>query len=736
MRSIGNWPARFLGLDGLGEPALSDGALEPRRLLAVDITNPIGDLIVNAGSSPTVISIADRYNSPNLAGSTIARFDTVLGLINVQLEDARTPATVANFLRYVDDDLWDNTIFHRSVSGFVIQGGGFLRPDLDFDPPRDIPTFPPVINEPGISNLRGTIAMAKRADDPDSATSQWFFNLGDNSRNLDNQNGGFTVFGKVILGLDVMDAIAAVPTFVFESPFDELPLRDFANGEGVEVNDYIGINISRGETITYSVISSNPDLVAATLNGTELTLTYTPGREGASNITVRTTAADGTFADDVFTVTVGSRPSVGGIDSSPTGEVRRGTDLVLTASGVSGPINPIVKVQFFRDADGDGQLNEAVDSLIGEDADAGGGYTLSFATSPLATGVQRFFARAVDSIGQIGDAVSTTVTLFVGPKIGEFIAAPESATRNDRIALTARDFDSAPARVRAVEFFHDTNGDNVFDPAVDLRVGRTTSLSNGTASVRVSTKAFRLGTNTLFVRATDSEGFAGEVRSTTIQITNINPTVSGMRASKSTIHGPGAPLELRVTGAKDADGRIARVEYYRDAGDSPDGSLDPETDTLLGAVQGASGSFSLRPDTSVFPVGANRFFARIIDTEGGVGFTVAVSVYINSAPVIASFTASPGSGLRSSDYTLEASGVSDADGVVKRVDFFWDVNGDGVINSGDRSLGIVRNRAGIWTLVIPGKKLGIGENRIIARAWDNIGIAGPFALTTLTLTSA
>jgi cyclophilin family peptidyl-prolyl cis-trans isomerase len=143
-----------------------------------------------------------------------ARFTTSLGNIDVQLYGSQTPLTVANFLHYANSGAWDGTFFHRSVPNFVIQGGGFRITDNAVD---NVATdVPAVVNEPGISNLRGTIAMAKLGNDPNSATNQWFFNLSDTNADgpadLDHQNGGFTVFGAVTAGMNVVDGIAALPT--------------------------------------------------------------------------------------------------------------------------------------------------------------------------------------------------------------------------------------------------------------------------------------------------------------------------------------------------------------------------------------------------------------------------------------------------------------------------------------------------------------------------------------------
>jgi len=136
--------------------------------------------------------------------------ETSQGPITLELDRAKAPGTVANFLRYVDAGHYAGTVFHRVIPGFMIQGGG-MTADL-----KEKPTGRPVRNEArnGLGNRRGTIAMA-RTSDPDSATAQFFINLSDNAF-LDRaqaQDGyGYTVFGRVTAGLDVVDRIAAIRT--------------------------------------------------------------------------------------------------------------------------------------------------------------------------------------------------------------------------------------------------------------------------------------------------------------------------------------------------------------------------------------------------------------------------------------------------------------------------------------------------------------------------------------------
>ena len=191
-----------------------------------------------------LISIATL--PPQTSQATIVDFQTVMGTFEVNLSDNLTPAAVANFLEYVHNGDYTSSVIHRSVPGFVIQGGGFTY-DMAL-PLGDVPARPAVVNEPDYSNVRGTIAMAKLGGDPNSATSQWFFNLADNAANLNGQNGGFTVFGEVVGdGMDVVDAIAGLPVYNFSGATSELPLRnytatDFSNGVTVDDNHLVLIS--------------------------------------------------------------------------------------------------------------------------------------------------------------------------------------------------------------------------------------------------------------------------------------------------------------------------------------------------------------------------------------------------------------------------------------------------------------------------------------------------------------
>lgn len=228
-----------------------------------------------------------------LAG-TIVRVSTSIGDYSIELLDELAPATVANFLNYVNRDDYNGTYLHRVVDNFVVQGGGY-RFQL-FVGPIEVPTDPPVVNEFGVSNTRGTVAMAKVDGDPNSATNQWFVSLADNSTNLDSNNGGFTVFGNVLGdGMIILEAIDELPilslgtkapstpffTEVYENPLDFVYMNVevvqrfsaaphlYESGSGllitsVSVNDgeeIVSLNFSTVDSMSEVIIEANLESV-------------------------------------------------------------------------------------------------------------------------------------------------------------------------------------------------------------------------------------------------------------------------------------------------------------------------------------------------------------------------------------------------------------------------------------------------------------------------------------------
>ena len=182
---------------------------------------------------------------PAISSASTVRMQTVLGNIDIELFDTAAPLTVTNFMNYVNSGAYNNSFIHRSMPGFVIQGGGYTWDNTGV---KAITQNTPVMNEfsSSRSNLRGTIAMAKLGSGPDTATSQWFFNLADNSANLDFQNGGFTVFGQVIgNGMQIVDGIAALQRVNANGAFSELPIiPPFSNGTVSQQNAVMVSNVS------------------------------------------------------------------------------------------------------------------------------------------------------------------------------------------------------------------------------------------------------------------------------------------------------------------------------------------------------------------------------------------------------------------------------------------------------------------------------------------------------------
>jgi cyclophilin family peptidyl-prolyl cis-trans isomerase len=163
------------------------------------------------------------------ANNPVVVVDTSLGSFKVELDEEKAPATVKNFLQYVDDKFYDGTTFHRVIRSFMIQGGGY-EPGM-----KEKPTRAPIKNESanGLDNKRGTIAMA-RTNNPNSATSQFFVNVVDNAF-LDRANArdrvGYCVFGKVTEGMDVVDKIRDVKTKVGDTPVQNVVIKSIRRAQ-------------------------------------------------------------------------------------------------------------------------------------------------------------------------------------------------------------------------------------------------------------------------------------------------------------------------------------------------------------------------------------------------------------------------------------------------------------------------------------------------------------------------
>ena len=253
--------------------------------------------------------LAGTFSDPE--AESAVRVSTTLGSMDFILFDTATPATVANFRNYVNAGKYTDIAFHRSVAGFVIQGGGFKGAGTGSNF-LSMVTDPPVTNEPGIANERGTLSMAKLGGDPNSATSQFFVSLGDNRSNLDYQNGGFSVFGRVAgNGMTVADAISNLPTATYSllldgsataTPFSDFPMNAASAPDPMDQTQLVKINsVATIPTLSYSITgNTRPDVATASIVNGQLHLVGLSG--GQTTLTVTATDLDNLTTTQIVVV--------------------------------------------------------------------------------------------------------------------------------------------------------------------------------------------------------------------------------------------------------------------------------------------------------------------------------------------------------------------------------------------------------------------------------------------------
>lgn len=260
-----------------------------------DVTPANPGATLRAGGDTVDVDLLPFFRETAARGSVVrvnVRIGTVTKPIFLGLNDQTQPITVANFVKYVTDGKYTGSFFHRLAKNFVVQGGGFYWNSAG--KVAAIATYPTIQNEPGLTNVRGTIAMAKLGGDPNSATSQWFVNLSDsNASNLDNQNGGFTVFGSVLrTGMTVIDEVAALPIYNAGSPLDTIPLKDVVTNS-LERAYTVETTASMVPAFAPGAVSNNAQIVSATVTGSTLRLTSGTQR-GSTTVNLSAVDLDGT----------------------------------------------------------------------------------------------------------------------------------------------------------------------------------------------------------------------------------------------------------------------------------------------------------------------------------------------------------------------------------------------------------------------------------------------------------
>lgn len=274
---------------------------------------------------PAWSAVAGATRDTSLAGTftdaeaeSAVRVVTNLGNMDFILFDTATPETVANFMNYVYAGAYTDVVFHRSIPNFVIQAGGFKGTGTGSSF-TSVATDAPVVNEAGISNVRGTVAMAKLGTDPNSATSQFFVSVKDNQADLDHTNGGFTVFGRVAGdGMAVADAINALPRGNYTTPpadltvdgsladtlFSDCPIAAATAPPTMDQTKLVKItSVARIPTLTYSVTANTqPEVAAASIVDGQLHLVGLSG--GHTTLTLSATDLDNLTATQTVEVDI------------------------------------------------------------------------------------------------------------------------------------------------------------------------------------------------------------------------------------------------------------------------------------------------------------------------------------------------------------------------------------------------------------------------------------------------
>ncbi len=286
------------------------------RMIALRIIRAPGPPVANgsfnaldlAPGGTSRVALAGRFSDPDTQDAR--RVSTSKGDFDIILYPLATPITVGNFLDYVDQERYEKVFFHRSMPDFVVQTGGYrYGPSTGY---RKVEQFPAIANEAGISNVKGTVAMAKVEGDPDSATSEFFVNMVDgNASNLDFQNSGFTVFGRVAGdGMDVVNAINDLPRASYTLSIDgasrtlgDFPVNSTSAPATLDPDLLVKLNSIRPvDIIRHSVTSDNSAVATATISNNEVVVTAVAA--GTTNIQVKATDLDGNSTTRPIAVTV------------------------------------------------------------------------------------------------------------------------------------------------------------------------------------------------------------------------------------------------------------------------------------------------------------------------------------------------------------------------------------------------------------------------------------------------
>jgi cyclophilin family peptidyl-prolyl cis-trans isomerase len=591
---------------------------------------------VSTSTNTTTIDLAAFFTDANMTNSLV-RFETNEGSFHVELFDSQAPQTVANFFNYINAGLYNNTIFHRQPVGFVLQGGGYkVNPGTLLDPLTltKVPTFGTVLNEfsPTRSNTENTLAMAKVSGDPNSATSEFFINLANNASNLDNQNGGFTVFGRLEGIVSPTNVNRVVVNRFTNSPYirnsvkllpsdpvasDDVPLKNYAGptsgfpGNATLDNFALvrqAVVVRRNEYLRYTArVTSGADLFTGLGAGgsiplnaqsnNRLKLDFASGATGEATIEVTATDRMGASVTTTFTVfrTGTEESTVALVSDTPISQAGDPVKFTATVTGGSG--TPTGKVNFLL---GNTVLNATPVNL---DASGVAEFTTAAGQLRASTSAQTIravylgdgtYARSEATVSQTVNQATTTTTVT---------SSNTNATFGQSVTLTATVTNSNEGTnglgkpTGIVTFYQG-------DVAPANRLGAAVLNSNGQAIL--TTTALKPGTNTT-IRAVYEEAnntdFATSEGTLTNQTVKVNTTIS-LRATRSSVpRGQSVTFTATVASAVAGVGTPTGNVVFRDV-------TNPSSPQDLGTVALSSGvaTFAFTPAVN-YPTGVRKIVA-------------------------------------------------------------------------------------------------------------------------------
>ena len=589
------------------------------------------DVATTQDHTLSTIDLRDYFEATDIHGQVV-QFRTNLGTFNLEMLPAAAPLSVANFLNYVTTGRYANTFVHRSDKGLgVIQGGAYTMPPI-----TAITTDPPIALEYNLPNARGTIAMARTAV-LDSATSQWFVNTDDNSIDLGAANGGgYAVFGRVTgTGMSVVDAIAALPTYAFSSPFGQLPLQGYS-GTGQPPNStFVAINAAeaipvfpnqagQNSVVGFAVSNTNPSLVTPTVTGSVLSLVLAPGVSGIADLTVTATDSNGNTAADTFRVTVAAVPPDILVEQPPGTALTNGS-AAIDFGNVSSGAASAAKAFTIR--------NAGLGSLTG------------ISVSKSGTNAADFTVNSTATSATLAAGSSTTFTVTFAPSAAGsksavlHIASNDPAKNPFAINLTGLALLAGPLPNIAIEFPKGTplpsgGTKNLGTAAVKKKLSATFTVHNtGTANLTGTAVAIG-GPNASEFKVTGNVSGAIKPGSSKTFKVQFAPTSAGPKSALLTItsNDPDEnPYLINLTGtavaSRDAERMMAK-DYAAADGEAHQGAAGSSLPIMARNGKGSSQSLSNRPAPWRVPLleaqttAHDHGFGRLVPELSGTTWTL------------------------------------------------------------------------------------------------------------------